>query len=321
MPQRSNWFQSLIRVIEKNLAPGHAKVTESAMLRDRVIDADREVDILIQTRSGTHEMVLGVECVGGTSRPADVTWVEKIATKHQHLPIDRTILVSRAGFSASAEKKAQSLRMETLSLSDALDLDWRSEISRWPKTLQVELPRSLEIHITPICQSPKDLQRLQALDSSAIAASTLFAESGAELGKMAEVVTGALNQNQDWGEIRRYLQPYQKGVWVLPVEIADAAGCYILDCRDERITFSSLEVLWLFTREVREIPWERHAYGNADVAYLQLPFDDNVATVVVTQRPGKGPTARIFLEKPADREFKFTIVTMPLDGGRPDDET
>lgn len=307
MPKRSNWFQSLIRIIESHLAPENAKVTESAMLKDFVTEADREVDILIETRSGTHEIILAVECVGATTRPVDVTWVEKIACKHQHLPIDRSILVSRTGFSKNAERKAQALRMETLSLSDALSLDWKSKLREWPKVLRIKIPKLLDTQILLSCQDDGGHKRLQELGNTALAESTIYAESGANLGKFSDLIIRVLNDDRVRQLEGKYPAPGHEGVWMLPVELADAKGYFVLDHLNEKIRFSSIKVVGFMTYDVKEISWEHRAYGDAEVKYLQVPFENNTVTVVATEQPGQGPLLQLFLEKPADRNLVFKM--------------
>lgn len=122
MPRRTNQFQRLIALLNATLA-GQSKVTESAMLRDKVTGEEREVDILIQSKAANYEVSIGIEVVAH-SRPAGTPWVEKMRGKHENLPIDKLILVSESGFAGPAIKKARFHGIETLTVEQAFTTDW-----------------------------------------------------------------------------------------------------------------------------------------------------------------------------------------------------
>src|SRR6185503_6978270 len=96
MPQRSNAFQQLITLLHQQL-DDRAVVTESKMLRDQRTGDNREVDIVIDARSGGYPITIGVECIDH-KRKASVEWVERMWAKHQDLHTDKIVLVSRSGF-------------------------------------------------------------------------------------------------------------------------------------------------------------------------------------------------------------------------------
>jgi hypothetical protein len=123
MPKRSNEFQQIIYMIQKQLA-GQAFVSESKMLRDKITDADVEVDVVIEAAVAGVNIAIGVECTA-QKRPATVEWVSEMIGKHQGLPLDKTILVSKSGFTEGAIKKANGLGVETITLERAEQLDWQ----------------------------------------------------------------------------------------------------------------------------------------------------------------------------------------------------
>jgi len=129
MPTRTNPFQKLIHLIEYQLAPSDAVVTESKEYIDQVSGVKREIDIVIERKSGIHSFVIGIECIDH-KRPADSTWVEKISGKHQDIGIDKTILVSKSGFRGPALVKAKQRKMETLTLSEAEHSNWATYTNR-----------------------------------------------------------------------------------------------------------------------------------------------------------------------------------------------
>ena len=122
MPPRTNAFQRLITLLTAALA-SNARITESAMLTDRVTGERREVDVLIAAQAATYQLSLGIEVVSW-GRPADTPWIEKMRAKHDNLPIDKLILVSESGFSAPAKRKAEFYGIETLTIEEACEADW-----------------------------------------------------------------------------------------------------------------------------------------------------------------------------------------------------
>lgn len=122
MPPRTNAFQRLVALLTAVLGE-HSKITESAMLRDRVTGEEREVDILVVGTTASYQITLGIEVVAWR-RVADTPWVEKMRAKHENLPTDKLILVSESGFSAPAKLKAEFYGIETLTIDQACEADW-----------------------------------------------------------------------------------------------------------------------------------------------------------------------------------------------------
>jgi len=122
MPRRTNAFQRLVTLLTATLA-GRAQVTESAMLTDRVNGEQREVDILVAAVAGGCTVQLGIEVISW-ARPADTPWIEKMRAKHENLPTDKLILVSKSGFYEPARRKAEFYGIEVLTLEEASETDW-----------------------------------------------------------------------------------------------------------------------------------------------------------------------------------------------------
>ena len=122
MPRRTNAFQRLVTLLTATLA-GQARVTESALLEDRVTGELREVDVLVVSIAATYQVNLGIEVISW-SRPADTPWVERMRAKHDNLTTDKLILVSESGFSRPAMRKAQFYGIEVLTVEEACEADW-----------------------------------------------------------------------------------------------------------------------------------------------------------------------------------------------------
>lgn len=128
MPRRSTPFQRMLFHVQRQLSP-RATVQESALLRDRETGRQREVDIVIRSGVGEHEILISLECLE-RKRRATVGWVEQMVMKHRTLPTDKLILVSASGFTASAREKAQALAIDTYSLKALLETDRATIVGR-----------------------------------------------------------------------------------------------------------------------------------------------------------------------------------------------
>lgn len=130
MPRRSNDFQRLITFLEQQLAPTGACVTPSAMLQPTDNGPPREIDILIEHAVGPHAVKVAIECRAHKRRQG-TEWIEAIAGKYEHLPVHKIIAVSKSGFTKSAEDAAAHRNFATVTLQQALDVDWPQEVARY----------------------------------------------------------------------------------------------------------------------------------------------------------------------------------------------
>ena len=121
MPKRSNEFQKLVFLLKQQLGTD-AAVTESKILRDLITGDDREVDVCIETTITSDPVVVSIECID-RSRAADVKWVEEMKVKHERLPTNALILISRKGFSARAIKLAKAYNIRTLTFNETTEDD------------------------------------------------------------------------------------------------------------------------------------------------------------------------------------------------------
>jgi hypothetical protein len=122
MPQRSTEFQRLIKLIEQQRA-GNATIRESAMLLDRLTGRKREVDITIVSKIGDLDVIISIE-VNEKSRIADVQWIEQQYQKHQTLPTNKLVLVSKAGFTEGASEKARLLGIDAIAVDNLTDYNF-----------------------------------------------------------------------------------------------------------------------------------------------------------------------------------------------------
>jgi hypothetical protein len=128
MPRRTNDFQGLMYLIQSQLAPTGAQVTESELLTDEAINSDREINILISDpTNGLPPQTVAIEC-RDRKRKADIGWIDEIIDKYSKIRVRRVVAISRSGFTKNAFKKAEDAGIDTLLLGEALAADWGTAV-------------------------------------------------------------------------------------------------------------------------------------------------------------------------------------------------
>lgn len=189
MPQRTNVFQQVVALVYELVADADATVEESVMLADRETGGKREIDVLVTGKIAGIPMRVQIEATA-RAEPADVKWVEAELAKHRAVGTNQLILVSEAGFSRDAKRKAEANGAVPI---DSRDLDSEDAVgavvnrlgSIWPKILSLA-----PTHIAGIVLGP---------DGERVAASNLdlntwiVTEAGEELGTISDEVRRRLN--------------------------------------------------------------------------------------------------------------------------------
>jgi hypothetical protein len=183
MPRRTNEFQKLVFLVKRHAAAGSI-VTESKMLRDLITGTEREVDISVESDVAGHNVIISIEC-NAKGRKAHIGWVEEMKTKHDRLPTNVLVLVSRAGFSKEAARVASSYGIHTLSLNNAVGAAVARRLfgatgSLWMKTFRLN-PTKVVFDVPPTEQLPGE--------SVVVTPDNLvFSSTGTQEGKVKEVV-------------------------------------------------------------------------------------------------------------------------------------
>ena len=127
MPKRSNPFQKVAHRIYKALSGPSINVEESALVKEKNSDAEREVDILITSTIASHTIRIAVEC-RDHQRDQDITWVDSLIGKYNNLDIQKIIAISHSAFSSTAEQKAIQHNIELITLKEAEKIDWAKKL-------------------------------------------------------------------------------------------------------------------------------------------------------------------------------------------------
>jgi hypothetical protein len=126
-------FEMLVARIEGALGPVGARVTSPEHFIDKVTGEEREVDATIRYTIGSVPVLITVECRDRV-RAEDVTWIEQLATKQQHVGATHTVAVSSTGFSRPALKAAKAHGISTRRIDAISD----AEILAWVETIEVD---------------------------------------------------------------------------------------------------------------------------------------------------------------------------------------
>ena len=171
------------------VADDDATVEESAMVADLETGGQREIDVLVTGKIAGIPMRVQIEATARTE-PADVKWVEAELGKHRAVGTHQLILVSEAGFSRDAKRKAEAngaipIDSRDLGSEDAVGEVVNRLASIWPKVLALA-----PTHVAGIVLGP-DGERIGApeLNSS----TWIVTETGEELGTISDEVRRRLN--------------------------------------------------------------------------------------------------------------------------------
>jgi hypothetical protein len=198
MPKRTNEFQKLVFLVKKHAANG-ATVTESKLLRDGITGAEREVDVCIESVVAGHQVTVSLEC-RDRGRKADVQWVEEMKAKHERLPTNALVLVSKLGFTREAMLVAKSYGIEVISLH-AIDANVAERLfgntgSLWSKVFTLT-PTKVVIRVAPTPGLPSE--NVVVLPDNMI-----YDYKGQEIGTAKQLVELLLNDEyamQEFGKL------------------------------------------------------------------------------------------------------------------------
>jgi len=118
VPKRTNDFQALIALVERQLAASGVRVVESETLADRLTGELREVDVCVHATVNGKAVTLALEC-RDHKREAGQTWIDTLRGKYANIPVDKVVAVARAGFAKTARAAAEKARIQTLTLEEA----------------------------------------------------------------------------------------------------------------------------------------------------------------------------------------------------------
>jgi hypothetical protein len=293
MPRRSNAFQELVALLERQLAPSGARIYESKMLKDIRTGEDREVDIVIDTEAGIHPLRIGIEVID-RKRPASSPWIESIAKKHEDLPIDKSIVVSRSGFYRPAIQKAQALKIDTLTLKEATDLDWKAKIDSMP-FVHIEsflLPYLTEATVFFVDEN--SLNKIKDLDLSDL---SLYHPSGEPRGTLLSILEQFLAREDVIKALRK--KAFTDAATVVEGEFRPEKGSYILGSGGAQHLVSGIAFKAKCRKEINAAQLHKGRYQDTAVVFASGHSFGRPVRIVISETPKEDPlvTMRVYKAK------------------------
>ena len=302
MPKRTNNFQQLVYLIHHQLAD-NAKVTESKSLLDQASNAEREVDIVIETQVGDYSILISVECQG-RGRVANIEWVEQMIAKHQTLPTNKLILVSQSGFTPAALRKAKALDIEAITLTKAIEADWKVMtgldkiiLRRWA----IEPSACFAIYQgssneTLSIQLEMNYQLINTNDDELITVEEIF-------GVFLDMTLESIGQN-----IKKKKTDDKQNYIVFTLESHVPENTFFIDDRGKKQKIIYLRFVAHAREEDETITMQNNSFGSAQISFGKTKDIHRNALVSIVETKDKPNTATIMIR--TDKEKVEDIVNL-----------
>ncbi len=292
MPKRSTNFQDLIELIERQLAPAGAKVVASKLLKDSRSGEDREVDIVIETKSGIHPVTIGIE-VTEQKRPASSPWIEGISKKHEDLPINKSIAVSRSGFYRPALKKAEAYKIDTLTLREATNLDWKAKIDRMPSVKIISFLLPYLTGATVVFTDEASLTQFKKIKWKAL---EVFKPSGESRGSLRSILDCLIADKNFVKQVEEIA--YTDAGTIVEGEIRFEKGSYVLGPDNDQYEVHSVRFKAKCKKKEIDAELLKGRYRDTAVVLASgTSFDQSVQIVFTEQKDGESPIGSVRIKK------------------------
>lgn len=289
MPKRTNPFQRLIFTIQQSVTDD-AVVTESKMLTNTRTGSLVEVDIVIETETGTIPMMVGIECTAA-GRPATVEWVREMLGKHDDLPTDKLVLVSQSGYTSEAEEVAHARGIEAISLQRAESFDWSELVTELVNNPYLRIASfQMSIKSWSVTFDQSERQRLEAKGSLTFSdESEVFKPGGEILATVRQLGTSMLQEPRVFERIMRRWAKERKDEFTVTAIVDE--GTQISDVDGEKFAIREFTLNVVCEVESTPVDLEAATYGKSQVAFGNVPdiFSGSTGdvTVLFTEQEGE----------------------------------
>lgn len=281
MPKRSNEFQKLIFLFKQQVSE-NSVVTESKMLSDRDTGTKREVDICIESSISNHKILISIECTD-SHRPANITWVEQQKSKHERLPTNMLVLISKSGFTPEALKIAKKYGIETLNLIEVNEESVNQILGKinslWAKTWNL-IPERIILKVVQIPDS--STRRIAVFPDN-----KLYTTDGKEVGYARDLVNALLRNETLIKEFGKQGNETHKGFEFgcdLPLDKRGNPLLYLQKLEPKILQpIISIIVKGTCTFNVSEFPLKRGKLGNHQIAWSKGVFLGRKALLVASE--------------------------------------
>ena len=279
MPKRTNQFQDLIDLLERQIASKDASVEMSKLLIDTVTGEEREVDIVIEHNSGIHPVRIGIEVIA-RKRPVSTTWIEGISAKHRDLPIDKTIAVSKSGYYRPALEKAKALNIDTLTLREATELDWSSKLDSIPR---IQIEGFIVPYLTSATLVFYHEESLPIFRNNDLWKVPVFTSAGDKRGTTKEIIDSLIASEKFICVVKE--KAFTDSGTVIDAELQLEEGSYVEDLDQSRHSVRSIKFKAKCRKVESDASLQKGRYRNVAVALACGSLLGHEIQMAFSQRP------------------------------------
>ena len=285
MPKRHNIFQDLILSIHQQLAYP-CKVAESDMLRDIRTGQLREVDVVIRAVVVDYELIISIECTSKV-RPVSVEWVEQMCSKHQDLPTQKLVLVSKSGFTEAAFSKALAMGAEPITLEAATQVDWTKYVGRYSNLFFASI--NAVTLVIPVLSAP-----VADIFSNGIPMKTKVLDPDGKFRASAEeIVNAALSKKQIFDATIGKMDKNDGRGWNLFLGMKPGVRLCLPDESEYKI--DGLKIVIIANPLIVRFKMEQVSFRNTQVAYgvSQTKYGEYLLTILEKEEGAPSSQIRI----------------------------
>lgn len=292
----------MIKLIEHQLAPRDAVVTESKLLIDSRNGAEREADILIEYKVGEHPISIAVEC-RDHKRKADTGWIDQLVGKYRYLPVDKVIAVARAGFWETTLEAARESGIDTYSLEDAFESNWE-EATSVPVHVHVTQVQFIVRDVGPItdlnilvpADEPFSIQLYR--DGMITGDFHQFVFKSLATGQLGEHIGELLIEVLDPATCAFKGNPGNNACYTVPVETGFLVGATLEDA----VPLRGVEIHFSVDSEESVYNFAPYTYGDAKVGVAAVEYKEIETTVTAVESSSGQESYSIFSKRRGKKE-------------------
>lgn len=305
MPQRSNEFQRLIYLLHLQMHH-RAKVTESAMVANRLGGAPQEVDVLIEEPIGQICMLIGVEC-RDHRRPVTIEWVQQMRGKHEHRT-DKLILVSRSGFTDSAISEARRYGIETMGLLEATKSDWTVIVNRLKEVFVGQFNFHTSKGYAVLAENYGMME-----DPIISPSEILFSSDGEELGQVGTIARQNLQHSQTAKELMNLFYENRARTQVT-ASFGAPPNAYLIDSLGIKRCVRSIKIEIECEMNMTPVSLQHGLVGTIHVAWGQASNKDAEFFFATIEQEGHPGSSVLRLHQKGDKIEQIIELRSDLTG-------
>lgn len=307
MPIRSNRFQKLVHMLERQLS-GKANVRQSVELADRDTGENREVDVVIDIQSGHQQLRIGLEVTSGRG---GTPWVESMIGKHQLGGLsDRLILVAEDGFAGAAVDKARMHGVDVVSLEEAESLDWTTIVGRYEQLWFARVNLRPETTSLTIEASPDSQAEVVVSPETEI-----LSADGSRRTTLIQLVHQYLRRAQILKQV--YDREDREKLSSFKLDGTPDEECFVIDSKGHKRKLTKLHVKGSLDFMISPFDVKSSTYRGVAISYGEFEFDGKKALAAIVEEPDSGPRVSINLSDSENDPGEVVDFDTPID---PEDE-